>query len=62
MPTKQVSLRLGEETLSLLDYLQVIAHKSQALIVADLVSVYYHAVVAEAFGGGIHWKTLMPSS
>ena len=50
MATKQVSLRLGAETIRELDYLQIIAHQSQAAIVADLVSVYYHAVVAEAFG------------
>lgn len=50
MATKQVSLRLGAETIRELDYLQIIAHKSQAAIVADLVSTYYHAVVAEAFG------------
>lgn len=50
MATKQVSLRLGAETLHDLDYLQTIAHKSQAAIVADLISVYYHAVRVEAFG------------
>ncbi len=50
MATKQVSLRLGAETIQELDYLQIIAHKSQAAIVADLVHVYYHTVVAKAFG------------
>ena len=50
MATKQVSLRLGAETLHDLDYLQTIAHKSQAAIVADLITVYAHAVRVEAFG------------
>lgn len=51
MPTKQVSLRLGAETIQDLDYLCQIHHQSQATLVADLVRVYYHAVVGEAFGG-----------
>ncbi len=50
MATKQTTLRLGEDVLAQLDYLQTIAHKSQAAIVADLISVYYHAVRVEAFG------------
>lgn len=50
MPTKQVSLRLGEKTIEELDYLCTVAHKSQAAIVADLVSIYFHAVRVEAFG------------
>ena len=51
MPTKQVNLRIGEEALAWLDYLQMITHMSQSAIVADLIRVYYHAVVGEAFGG-----------
>lgn len=54
LTTKQVSLRLGEEALRHLNYLSGISHKSQAAIVADLVSVYYHAVLVEAFGSGRH--------
>lgn len=50
MATKQTTLRLGADVLAELDYLQAIAHKSQAAIVADLISVYYHAVRVEAFG------------
>lgn len=50
MPSKPTSMRLGEEALRQLEYLQTIAHKSQAAIVADLVHVYYHAVIAESFG------------
>ncbi len=50
MATKQTSLRLGEATLRDLAYLSLIARKSQAAIVAELVSVYAHAVRVEAFG------------
>ena len=50
MTTKQTTLRLGADVLAELDYLQTIAHKSQAAIVADLVSIYFHAVREEAFG------------
>lgn len=50
MATKQTTLRLGEDVLAQLGYLQTIAHKSQAALVADLISVYYHAVRVEAFG------------
>ncbi len=48
--TKQTTLRLGEDVLAQLEYLQMIARKSQAALVADLISVYYHAVRVEAFG------------
>lgn len=51
MTTKSVaSFRLGEETMEHLRYLTQISHKSQAEILAELVDVYFHAVVAEAFG------------
>ena len=48
MPTKQVGLRLGESALHALDYLCVIAHTSQAALVADLVLAAYQAVQTEA--------------
>ena len=50
MATKQVSLRLGDDTIRELDYLQTIAHKSQAALVADLIAGYAQAVRGEAFG------------
>ena len=50
MAKKQTSLRLGEDTLRELEYLSLIARKSQAAIVADLVTTYAHAVRVEAFG------------
>ncbi len=40
MPTKQVLLRLGE---SVLDYLCLIAHKSQAALVAHFILTAYQA-------------------
>ena len=48
MPAKQVSLRLGESALQALDYRCVIAHKSQAALVADLVLSASQAVQTEA--------------
>lgn len=48
MPTKQVSLRLGASAVHALDYLCVIAHKSQAALVADLVLTAAQAVQTEA--------------
>lgn len=48
MSTKQVSLRLGESALQALDYLCVIAHKSQAALVADLILTARQAVPSEA--------------
>ena len=50
MPTRQVNLRLGDETIQYLDYLCAISHRSQASVVADLVTAYYHAITVEAFG------------
>ncbi len=48
MPTKQVTLRLGESALDALDYLCLIAHKSQAALVADFILTAYQAVQTEA--------------
>ena len=50
MTTKQVSLRLGEETITQLNYLCLVRHQSQAAVVADLVNIYGQAVYVEAFG------------
>lgn len=44
------SFRLSQQTMEYLKYLSQISHKSQAAIIEDLVSDFYHAVVAEAFG------------
>lgn len=52
MSTKQVSLRLREDTIQSLDHLCQISHQSRAALVADLVTVYDHAALCEAFGGG----------
>jgi len=48
MPTKQVTLRLGETPLVALDYLCMLAHTSQAALVADLVLTAAQAVHTEA--------------
>lgn len=50
MTKKLASFRLSDETLDDLHYLTEISHKSQAAIIEDLVNIYYHAVLAEAFG------------
>lgn len=52
MMTKKsvASFRLSDETMEYLNYLAQISRKSQAAIIEDLVSIYYHAVVGEAFG------------
>lgn len=50
MATQQVSLRLGTDVIAQLDYLQTIAHKSQARLVAELIAAYYHGVTTAAFG------------
>ena len=48
MSTKQVTLRLGDAAIDALDYLCMIAHKSQAALVADLVLTAAQAVHTEA--------------
>ena len=48
MSTKQVTLRLGDAASDALDYLCMIAHKSQAALVADLVLTAAQAVHTEA--------------
>lgn len=48
MPTKQVTLRLGDTAIDALNYLCLLAHQSQASLVADLILLAAQAVDTDA--------------